>query len=179
VVFSVRKVGAAFETFGVCKISPEFPVCADANVKHAVTAVGVRSGRIHLFNRSTGEYLWGLGSNGSHPKRVIVTTSFPFVVVQYSEFLRVYSISGDLIRELKISFDISCWCSAVSDTGLDYVFISDMVGHVLAMEVFTLKIDEFFRGGCQIVMIKYSNYLGGIIAFTQEGKGIYHPYLIA
>jgi hypothetical protein len=176
VVFCVKKSGPKIETFGVCQIYPEFPVCVASSPRYSVTAVGVASGRIYLFNRVTGKYLWAIGNAGDCPKRILLTSAFPMLIVQYAKSLRVYSISGELVRELDRSFDISCWCSCVSETGFDYVFLSDMIGRVFAVEVFNLAVREFFRCSVRILMMTYSSTVGGIIAFTQEGKGVYHPY---
>ena len=158
--------------FGICKLSPESPVCADSSTRYDITAVGVRSGRILLFERTSGNYIREIAYTGECPKRVAICTTFPFVVVQYTGSLKVYSIYGALINTIPIAFDISLMTLSQSRDSFDHIFLSDTTGRILHMEPMSTEAVELIRYSSRILAMRYIDDLSCVLAFTQEGRGI-------
>jgi hypothetical protein len=172
-VFCLEKKGGSFEIFGICKISPEIPVCAFSETRYSLTLVGVRSGRVMVFDRKTGRYLRTIGAKGPSPKRVLLTATFPFVIVHGSNSLTVISVYGELLRTAEIGFEISAWCPFVASDGFDFVVMSDTVGQVFLMEAFLLTPVCVFKCGSRILAMKYGRDLQGVVGITQEGRGVF------
>jgi hypothetical protein len=172
-VFCISHNGDNFDYFGICKISPQVPVCAFSETKYSITAVGVRNGSILLFERRKGEYLRTVATNALCPKRLLVTNALPFVLVQYESSLKLFSLYGELLREKDISFEISAWTPFVSNTGIDLILVADTMGKICLMEAFTLKEIDVARCGASVLALKYSKELQGMVAVTQEGRGIF------
>jgi hypothetical protein len=174
-VFCIEKVGSQFESFGVCKVSPEVPTCAFSEQKYGLTLVGVRGGRILVFDRRSGEYLRAIGEEGSPPNRVLLTATFPFVVAQYKGELRLLSVYGEALRKADIAFEIGAWCPFVSLDGFDFVFLADTLGGVFVMEAFVLNPVEIARCRSRVLTMRFSNELRGVVAVTAEGRGFFIP----
>jgi hypothetical protein len=172
-VFCIECSATGIECFGVCKVSPQVPTCACSGTKFSVTAVGVRNGSVLLFERQKGEYLRTIAVNGHCPKRVLVTNALPFVLVQYENALRLFSIYGELLREVEISFAITVWTTFVSNDGFDFVVVADSMGRVCVMEAFFLKLICVLKCGSAVLTIRWAKELQGIIAVTQDGKGFF------
>jgi hypothetical protein len=177
-VFCLERSAGKFECFGVCKVSPQFPVCVDSDLRWQLTVVGVRSGRVLVFDRTTGEFLREIANNQMCPKRLLVTRTFSMVLIEYANEMKLYSAYGRLLREARISWEISAWCSCVSNAGFDFVFLADTTGKVFVMEVFELRPLEIFRCGRRILAIKYMKGLEAVLIVTQDGKGFLVPHTI-
>ena len=173
VVYCLQMRKNELSIFGVCKLSPESPVCADSSSRYNITAVGVRSGRVLLFERSTGHYIREIANNGESPKRVAICTTFPFVVIQYSGSVKLYSIYGSFISEARISFEVSLMTLSQSRNGLDHIFLVDTTGRVLHMEPMSSEAVELIRYNSRILALRYIDDCSCVLALTQEGRGLY------
>ena len=178
VVYCIEKTSKHITVFGVCKVSPESPLCACTSVRHNITAVGVRSGRILLYERRTGHYLREIACTGDTPKQIAICTTFPFVVVEYANSLKLYSIYGALLNEIPISFDISLMSISQSRSGFDHIFITDMTGRILHIEAVTLQVTELMKFGSRILAMRYIPETSILLAFTQEGRGLCIPLVL-
>lgn len=179
VVYHIEKTRKnEISIFGVCKISPESPVCACSSPRHNITAVGVRSGRILIYERSSGNYIREIASTGDTPRHIGMCATFPLVVVQYETSLKVYSIYGPLIGETSITFEISLMVLGESRDGFDHIFISDATGRILHIEVMTLRVTELMKYGSRILAMRYVSDMSVLFAFTQEGRGFCIPLVL-
>jgi hypothetical protein len=54
-----------------------------------------------------------------------------------AHFMELFTVNGDLIRKVKLSFEIDCW-STWAATGFDYLVIAPKTGRIRVCEVFYL-----------------------------------------
>ena len=175
-IFSITIKNKEIQIFGKCKISPELAVCTASSLRYNIIVVGVRSGKILLFNRLNGSYIRQIDSLKETPLNLIITTMFSFIVVHIQKLLILYSINGEKIREKKINFELSMWYSFRSSDGFDYLLISDTVGKLYICEAYYLNVREIYQCGSNIISMKMNNTFDAIAIFTQEGKGIILPF---
>ncbi|OHT16839.1 hypothetical protein TRFO_12933 [Tritrichomonas foetus] len=173
-VFAVETENNKCYLLGQCKVSPELIVAIASSKQYGRIAVAVRSGKIILFERRTGEFIRVImddSTSGVPAKRILITEGFGFIVAEFPDEIVLFSMTGDKIRSLKINFEILYMTNHLSSNGLDYLIIAD-TRRVLVLEAFKLNIVQEIKHhlNCRILDIKYVTPIGCLVLFTQDGK---------
>lgn len=161
--------------------------CSCINKRFLVAIVGTRGGKLIINSLSKGNIVNTIDLNGAQPFLVTVTKSWGFIVC-YSQkvkngalkhYLMVFSINGDLIRKVKIDFEIAIWTSWTSNKSFDYMAVADKNGKIFAFEVFFCDLGEkIYRCRSQIVTMNYIQDMCCVAAVTKDGRILFVPYRI-
>lgn len=119
------------------------------------------------------------------PKKIIVTPSWGFIVVFCNEidlgalkrFICVFTINGEFVRKVDISFDIDFWTCWSSYSGFDYIVFASDSGHVYVNEVFYMNnvSQSLFNCRDRIVASYFSKQTSTLVLATSGGKVLFFP----
>ena len=105
------------------------------------------------------------------PINIIITDSWGFTIVQTQNYLYTISPTGKIIKEKKITFGISYWCTWSTEKGIDYLAIVGNKSHLYVCEAFNLDLSELhFSFSSSIKHISYVNENHFFVILTNNGK---------
>ena len=162
------------DVFGVCKISPEVPVCVASSEKWHLTVVGVRSGQLIFFNREKGNLVLS-AKVLNIPEHIIITESEGFVVSASGSFIEVFTPNGTYVNGITVSSDVACIESYRDRSGFDYIVVADQRGRVSVIDPFEKTEKEIFDCQSKIVAIRGSLLTGGLTIVAQVGEVFFVP----
>lgn len=163
--------------YGIARVAPEIPLCVASSKQAGITAVGIKSGNICVFEAMTGKFIRSLDLEGMIPKKIIVTHSWGFIIVQTSGFLFLFDINGTRLIKKEIESEVLHWTTCCSTKGFDYLICVEATGKVVVYEAFNLLLKKnVFTCPNKVASIKYSFLIHGLIVLIVDGKGVFIPF---
>lgn len=171
-IFAVQTNHHKISTLGICKVSPQLIVASTSSKQFNRTAVSTQNGEILIFDRTTGRYISSINTNGKTARRLLFTQGFGFLIAEFPFELALYSLSGQLIRTVKIDYEVLYMSSFKSEDGFDYLVLLNNLGHINIFEAFTLEIIErsSHKINCSILDTIYAPSIHTLLILTQDGK---------
>jgi hypothetical protein len=171
---------AIYKELKIVQTFPSFRneiVCSAVSAAFDLAVVGARESTLFLISLSHRSITRVICLEKCNPVSVMVTQSWGFVIVHKreiesnEEFIDLFTVNGDLIRTVKIGFQIDCWSTWKSFDGFDYLIIAPKSGRLRVCEVFWLVfhlLPQSTNGAravfyCPVLEVIFFNQLDGQI----------------
>jgi hypothetical protein len=158
-------------------------VCSAVSAKFDLAVVGARESTLFLISPLHRTITRVIDMGPFNPVLIQITKAWGFIVVYEMEietrvhFMELFTVNGDLIRKVKLSFEIDCW-SAWSATGFDYLVIAPKNGRIRVCEVFYLVFHLLSEAPGGTRAIFYSPVNEVIYINQEDGQILLIPYRV-
>ncbi|OHS96264.1 Beige/BEACH domain containing protein [Tritrichomonas foetus] len=161
--------------------------CCDISSVFDTMACGTKDKSLLICSLSRGNVMNDIKlSEGFTIKKILITPAWGFILIytesvknsRIAHYISLYNINGKFIKGIEIDFVVSDWVSWRSESGFDYVLLSDEKGRLYMFEAFYLNVKRpFFRCSTPIVKVKYLVDKMIAVAVSFNGKVFFIPYV--
>ena len=162
--------------------------CIALSEKFDQVIAGTKDNTLIFCSLSRGAitYIHELGKDVT-PLRILITKTLGFVLVdalktvngEMHHLLLLFNINGNLMRQLDIDYEITCWATwSNRKTGLDYIVVADSNGNLKFTETFYIDNGLLlcYETGQAIVGIDYNNDEQICVAISEKGTIFFIPF---
>jgi hypothetical protein len=151
--------------------------CCAIKIAFQLAVCGSRDGCLVFCSINRGMVTRTVSLNDNRPNLLLITHSWGFVCVcmtklfegELSHIIALYTVNGDLIREIKIEKEVITWSTAQHD-GIDYIALALDDGRCYCFEAFYLVLGEpCYSSSIKLVGIAYDPHLKVVAIVDKQG----------
>jgi hypothetical protein len=106
-------------------------------------------------------------------KRLLITPTWGFVVVDFGSELAVFTVNGKLVGNYKHGCDFSHLGVLASADDFDYVVASDVKGKLIMIDAYRRRAVEIVRQlAWQVIFVDYIRNDDSLLVVSSQGKAL-------
>jgi hypothetical protein len=158
--------------------------CLTVSDSFRLVVCGTRDGSLVLCALNSGIVTRTVTVAGRRPIRILITPGWGFILVYFREisdgllrhFLALYTVNGDLVREIEIDASVAVWSGWRDESGFDWVALALENGACHVFEAFWLALGPaLFDTRKAVVGIGFSCDLHAGVVALADGQALFIP----